>query len=1425
MLSAPVTHTQSRKALEPIIGRILDKSHPKMVEALYQSAIPFWFNSDVLAAIRQKGDQKEAGIIERLSQFTFVFPLYDRQRESGDFAIEQVERDIFNRNFIEQDGAAYLAAHRAVYDYIESAERDQNSFLHHRNRLYHRFFVDYDAAMGDFRELYRTWFNDRELNAIDEMVTAVEYAQIYLSLLIQNGHLPPDQKEPVELLGQLLIYIRARIAHSRGNLEQSDEMLRSFESDAEAADSPLFPYVARLRGYLAHDRREFATAIRHFEDALDAFSVAPNPLDPDNQQVDVAQTKIDLGSSYAALSTDAGGNQADPVRPSTGWLTRGSDLIQLLLSLPLMLYMARTLGKQVLAPGSWHIFRYLDWIRTRFYIVGAQFYQSADPILEKFFPSLGNVADEKLGYLWLDLGDAQTAYNTFSNILKENEVAPYRVATVTLGQASALLRLGRKAEAKKLIEELLPVLSRYDDREKEGDARTYLGEILADESASAASAQYRLAINLYRELGLHTKATLAADRLKRLGTAHTSAPPHDDQEQPYVYPLRFRHWSTRLIQRTILVLFLMGSFFGATMLFRLGDQSKVAPEVTFQASPILDPNADMSAIALDSVGSLALDAFSGLKIDSLIIGALLAFVAYVLLITGVGLLAIWMIRPEELQQASRGDAIILEKDGLRERGGELLRFDDVTAVYKADQAYYNTFVQDQSMTVVECQQAGARRQVLLPGNLINYEDVRGRVLDKLPHIKPRSLSFSFLRSPMGALFLGTLVFFVLTTILAWFRFTGLSQPLVGLYSVVDLYPWLLMGLYIPMIWWLVVAPTRIYLRVDSDRPFKWVLLAVGSLLFLLMFVRIDIAMRLYPDIYMPLTAIVTFCCGTLLVFDGWRKGHTLQKAGLIAFGPLLIGVVLIAFVSVTYLLSETRVYHYQTVGNEYRDRLSNIEPELQNEEWIRLADQHYSHAIEIAENSFFVPRLRPTVLADIYVSRGMMRLGRGASTFEVSEMIEPIEVERSRDDRQSQAADEPEYSPVISDLNHAVRLVPQEAKYWMWRGYIYQSQGNLDNAKDDYEAALAIDGSGALTVYQRMRVETGLGWIAFRKGEFEPASDHFETAATLFESNNKAGSTYASPSKITAWASDAYLGWGYALYVGNESNDRAQYEAAQKAWERAVELDPTDALALINLGTTHWRQGTLGERVDQRGRTLRNECLDVYPAAQREQAEENLLLAADYLRESTQMGGQTDDAVAFTWRTLGQFSFLLAQCPNQSFEDQLLKGVDSYAEAVQLSPNNAQYWSMRGRLAYAAWQVSKATGPSARFILMDGLDYAQQSVELQPNVEEYQVWYREIRREAETGSLGRGDVLRGRGDYETAFGYYKLVAERIVDNTASPFSAAEMRLVLNDVAGATEWYSTGIDRAKALNDTAAIDHAYRRLPQNAPRSIRRLFEN
>lgn len=1453
---------ESRDAINTILSRILDKSHPKMVMSLYQVAVPYWFNSEILAVIRQARDDKERGIIERLDQFSFVFPLYDRAEDVDDYAVDEAERDLLNRRFIAEDGQAYLLDHWALLTYWERNEPDRNSFLHQRNLLYHRFFVDFDAASKEFQTLYTVWFNNRELNAINEMVEAVTLAHLYLNLLHEAGHLPPEEKDELDRFGELLIYVKARVAQVEGELDKSETLLNLL---ALAPDSKLTPYVTRLRGYIDRDRQDYAAAIDHFEaaiDAFDAFQSAEETIDPENYIADRATTQIDLGSAFASLSGAAGGTHAEPIRPSTDFLSKVGDFIYLLLSIPLVIFLGQTLGLRVLRPGSWHIFRHLDWIRTRFYIAGAQIYQIADPILEKYLPELGNLADERLGHLWLDLGDAEAALEKFSELLEDDTLKKYRKATIQLGKATALVRLGRNREAKPLLQTTLASLIQFTNRPAEAQARALLGEILVEDGEIApAITQFRAARNLYRDANREAEATAAQGAIEQLYVASGQGKPLSDAHGSthLIYPLRYRHWTTRFIQSGIIALFFAGSFLGATLLFRLEDQSVVAPTITFRPAPLLagDINEiDLSNLDVRTAGNLVFDHLASTEVTSLILWAAAFFLLYLLLITVLGLWVIFNVPPRDLQMTGERQAVYLDGTGIRQgTAGTRIDFAEISHIYTGDVAILNDRMADESLTIIE----GGGKQIRVSGNIIGYPDLIKRVVDNAQNGKLVNYSYSFLRSPLGALLLATFLFFSITTIIANFQFDVLDQPIFGgtNYSVADLYPWLLMGFYIPIVWWFVIAPTRIYQQLQRPTRFLWGLLGIAGFSFLLLFFRFGLDIRPFPNIYVPLTALISaLCAAWLLLRQSQLAVGWLRQGFLIA---LYIGLLIIMLGASLYLTREIQVYHHQVQGNRFRNELEEIEDVTARNGLINNAIESYSTAIEwsrscVEVNSeteawcrplFLIGNISPSILADLHASRGLMELGR-ASGLEVAQSVQNLVTEG--DDGRNVGADslfdydytgsaeqfEPDYLPAIDDFTRAISLTQSapNANYHLWRGYLYQARGEIGLALADYKAATnneITDEKRKLSPNQNMRALTALGWILYDFEEYDKALDTFSKGIVIFEEEIENAKSAEDRDIKELLAADNALGQGYANYALGETGveNRSQwYESAGDSFARVAELNPEDPLGWINRGMAHRKLAVLGERTNEQGVQITNFCSSLYadqPQIQYDAAT-NLDRAIEYLTVSTEKEGQSSEELAVTWQRIGQMHFLQRSCPGNDREISNLNGFDAYSRAAALNPTVPEYYFRQANFGYAAWTSSTAQGAGARVILMDALAAAERLISLAPNNDNYQRTYRAIRQEAEIGSLNRGGRWAMQGEYQTAFEYFELVSNNISDNLEAPFLAAEMRLELNDVVGALDWYTNGIARAQLAGRIAPILEAKDRLPADTPADIQALFD-
>jgi hypothetical protein len=150
-----------------------------------------------------------------------------------------------------------------------------------------------------------------------------------------------------------------------------------------------------------------------------------------------------LGDAYVGLASSIRGDIAQEQSQSGFWHRLG-DLSTLLISLPLVLYLSLLLGWRVWRPRFWPVLRNLDWIIARLFVTGARYYREADRLLEMHgIPAESVFADEKLAYLYLDLGDAQKAEQLFLRLLAEIEapLSGYHQASVCVELGEIYLQL------------------------------------------------------------------------------------------------------------------------------------------------------------------------------------------------------------------------------------------------------------------------------------------------------------------------------------------------------------------------------------------------------------------------------------------------------------------------------------------------------------------------------------------------------------------------------------------------------------------------------------------------------------------------------------------------------------------------------------------------------------------------------------------------------------------------------------------------------------------------------------------------------------------------------------------------------------------------------------------------------------------------
>ncbi|GEM_PF-1263401 len=146
------------------------------------------------------------------------------------------------------------------------------------------------------------------------------------------------------------------------------------------------------------------------------------------------------------------------------------------------------------------------------------------------------------------------------------------------------------------------------------------------------------------------------------------------------------------------------------------------------------------------------------------------------------------------------------------------------------------------------------------------------------------------------------------------------------------------------------------------------------------------------------------------------------------------------------------------------------------------------------------------------------------------------------------------FNDALADLEEARRVegIPLPAgssNLLFYRGYIYQTQGNLAQAMADWAAAIKLDPTFALAYYNR-------GVACFAQGKLDQAIAEYSAAI-------------ASDPKFPL----AYNNRGWTLIK------QGDYAQALSDLDHALALDPKFALALSNRGYAHQAQGNLAQAI------------------------------------------------------------------------------------------------------------------------------------------------------------------------------------------------------------------------------------------------------
>ncbi|MBN1889878.1 MAG: tetratricopeptide repeat protein [Thermoflexales bacterium] len=1372
-----------------LIDQILAKLPPLLAEGLFLAAVPHSYDAALIKAMRARDDGRDEKLVERLAQFSFVTPVGEDEEAGLCYRLMEDERDILNRRWIARDPQAYVEAHRRALAFRET-QFASDPFRLDQSRLDHLLIIDCPAGLEHLRRVFQSYAAERRFAVAERLLSTAAEARAYLALL-GSPHLAE--------LDDWLAYMQARMAQLQGSWTES---LASLKVLIDKLDIPfnLLPYAARAYGLGLANQGSYVEAIEQYEFGLDLFSRQPA------SESEQAFTMIDLGNAHVDLAISARG-QREVITPCRRGLSRVwqwlGDVLSFWVSLPIVIYLSSYFGLRVWDPRCLPMLRGQDWVIARLFGIGARWNRKADRLLQR----VGNQPEraqtaEKLAYLHLMMGDAALAARLYRSLVEEQDIplSEYRLARARAGLGQALLRQGQAPAALEHLERALPVIQAYEDFDIEAKARGLMAEAMSEVGRSAeALQQFTRAMHLYQKQNDLVGATEVAERMQAMG--QTQQLSSQDREQVSTtsqelarrqYLVRFSHPALVVFRRAALILLGLLTFLLPVLTIQVESGSSMVPEIRYLVAPLLSPdpthNPSVSQNVVLNVQAPQADV-AGQVIVVLVLG-------YLLIYTALGLMVMARTRLETVQ-AAQARAVRWNLKGLsvgRGEAAESLAWPEVSELFIADvNAVAGPMADNSSLAV-----AAGPKQLAVTGNTAWYTNLRDRLRLFASGARAVDLSYSVIRSKMGVLYALSAACLLVVGVLWQVRPGLVSADLLGSpYSVLELYPYLYLGLFVALGWWIVARP--LYTHAHLYPRSGLIELAGGSALILVVlhWLSFPRAWLFRPDIYPPLAAIIL--AGSLLAAIWLRRSQSPPPEASLILGTqwarLLVSAVAVVLVVAAglRLWREGSAYHNLAWANTQRDQgiaAQNLGQVERATSLLEKAVASYTRALAILPGDATILNGRATALAwsgryeaaiaDYDALRGSpkdgaLRLNRGWTHLKWAEAL-------AKNGHDQAAASQ--FEQARADFDHLVELEPDNATYYVWRGLTYHLQDDWEPALQDYQLALE-------RAPQSVNALMGQGWVYFQLAH--QAGEQAKTTkdkALEAELQAKAQRTFTlalisfqTAARYSPNSPEIWLAVGYAYYR------LGLYQDTLEAWNQAAALAPQDPAMFISRASAHWALA----------RPAGNDCY----------ANDETATEAEIAEALSQMNQAIDDLNRalvtrpddhYTYWTRGQLEWMLRKCPGYDRQEQLRKTIASYSLAIEHAPQVDRYWQYRARVKYELGSQIFNEGPGreaeARQVLDEAMADITQAYALAPDGSGNRTW-----RDYLAGN-GWGDYYGLRGlnyynvqDYGLAQKDFEATAELEAHDVWSAFKSGLAALALEQIERAAGWYDEGLRRA------------------------------
>ena len=1312
---------------EQLVDAILKKAPRQVAEGIRLGAIPFFFDLELLSALREGDDGLDEKVLNRMDRLSFV---------------HEDDRDLF---FLEQDVRAYLLNgwRDDPQGFVEANRRAQAYFLEQlratfpdgdallaltqagqvaqlrpligaspevgelvQNYLYHTLAADANVGLALLRRLFRAAAEAHRPALAERYVNIANEQRVWLK---------PDQRAYVDYMRGLLDQLQEKWDASRDLFER---MLKR-----EGLPPTLQARVRRALGNTLIEQEQWVEAIALFKAALRAFQAAGDDLESALTMVNRGRAHLEL-----ALNTWGGGITFGLSRT---WSGRIRDLLMFVRRLPLILYLMGRLGVRALFPIPLHVGRGMDWPIARLFAIAAAWFGRAETILRRLGDEdgLGQV-EESLARLYLSLGQFGQAEAIYRRLLTPGGISlsDYRAAKARLRLAQALMHQGDLSQARELCQQLLPIFVAHHHTERIAQTHTTLAQTFALSGRSTrAIAHYQQAVQHYYQLGDEANTTEIVEQMQLL---------HDQPQTNAAARQSIETTASQITRRRYLTSFNLP----ALNMFRLVSQAGLAGVLFFSLLTLVRVESGVglkvseASLSSKTTASLFEPAItfeltpqlkSSFKVDSSAYLIVIAITVYLVIYTLYGLWITIRTPLRTLQEGQRLD-IVIDSDGVGRGdegvpGSSKLRWEQVTALLSSDRGMFRRPISFFSRLVLIGEDpvligedpvligedpvlVGEENVVVIDGRTRRYlaaRDFVQRQLSQSAHAtdKPAQgakqptiiyeFGFDVLRSHSGRLFVGTLAAILVFIVIAWVSPERLTTNLGALpYSLASLYTISYLGLLIPGVWWLAFQPLRERLLLNPYTRHVWLVGLAGLLLIALTFIDLY-WLRFYvrlPNV-MPGLGLVGAC---LVGLAAWYVGRTRRwermpfRRGEHVYAlplRLALGAAALAIIVLTLGLvgRELGVYHY-----------------------VAQANLHWKQATDASEDGYSALAQERYKEALFHYDQALDWGDKEASTYHSRAAI-LVQLKR--------------YGEAVASLNKAISRDPQAA-YYNSRAIAYEkwatSQDDCDEkgalhcyelACNDFGTALdkmsEEDDGRVITYLSRAGIYLQMGEYYYRN---ETGGDQ-DLAQMNYQ---KARDDYASVIEMEDDNVAAALnGRGWMRYrlatfekdlKGLEEQgllDQRREDLGQALGDlaQADSIDREQLTTLIGIGFAHFAIGETFTWWDEGLGDYRSACYD----DERKLNPRSLDEKKSYEDENrqaikifTRAAELADDAVLFS--ISGIIYEHLLDCPGVDSDKIRSAAIESFSEALKLKPDNAE------------WLLKRAT----HYYSLDWDDYYQQ---------------------------------------------------------------------------------------------------------------------